>query len=778
MKNILWIISLFMCSLLQAQTVFYVSTRGKSSGNGTSTKPFASLNHAVEAARNIQGDVTVYLRGGTYYLPETIIFMPVTNRSTLAIRSYPGEKVCISGGIKLQPEWTKYKDNIYQALLPQGITIDQLVVNGELQRMARYPNYDPNAIRFGGTAADAIAPERVQTWKNPVGGFLHAMHKHDWGDFHYIFTGKNEQGELQMDGGWQNNRPYGLHPENLMVENIFEELDALGEWYFDNQTNTLYYYPGENVDIDRAVIEIPQLKHLFEFRGTEKSPVSNITIDGITFTHTLRTFMEDYEPLLRSDWTVYRGGALLIEGAEDISITNCDFYNLGGNGIFFSRYNKSHTVSGCHLYNIGASAVCFVGDASAVRSPHFNYDQEQIPIEQIDLTPGPLNNNYPQDCRVHDNLIHSIGMVEKQITGVELSMCRGITVSHNSIYDVPRAAVNISEGTWGGHIIEFNDLFDTVKETGDHGSFNSWGRDRFWMKNLEEMRKYAKLMPALILADAIETNVIRNNRIRCDRGWDIDLDDGSSNYLIYNNLCLNGGIKLREGFNRVVENNIILNNTLHPHIWFDNSGDIFARNIVMRPYAPIGVDTWGLMIDYNVFSDSTSYQFARLNGLDAHSIVEKIPFYAPQSGDFRVKEDSKTIKHGFLNFPMDRYGVVSQRLKVLSRTPVIPVIDYSSASGKEATIDWKGLRIKNLDTLGERSATGMDEERGIYIVSVASDSEFTGLLKANDVILQYNSVPVNKLNEFVDAVASGDNGVKIKFGIFREQNHMIVSVPE
>jgi hypothetical protein len=34
------------------------------------------------------------------------------------------------------------------------------------------------------------------------------------------------------------------------------------------------------------------------------------------------------------------------------------------------------------------------------------------------------------------------------------------------------------------------------------------------------------------------------------------LDDGSSNYQIYNNLCLNGGIKLREGFYRTVENNI------------------------------------------------------------------------------------------------------------------------------------------------------------------------------------------------------------------------------
>ncbi len=44
------------------------------------------------------------------------------------------------------------------------------------------------------------------------------------------------------------------------------------------------------------------------------------------------------------------------------------------------------------------------------------------------------------------------------------------------------------------------------------------------------------------------TVILRNNRWRCDHGWDIDLDDGSTNYHIYNNLTLNGGIKLREGF--------------------------------------------------------------------------------------------------------------------------------------------------------------------------------------------------------------------------------------
>jgi len=67
-------------------------------------------------------------------------------------------------------------------------------------------------------------------------------------------------------------------------------------------------------------------------------------------------------------------------------------------------------------------------------------------------------------------------------------------------------------------------------------------------------------------------------------GWDIDLDDGSSNYLIEDNLMLAGGLKLREGFGRIVRNNILLNNTLHPHVWFQSSEDVFEHNIVMTGY--------------------------------------------------------------------------------------------------------------------------------------------------------------------------------------------------
>ena len=344
-----------------------------------------------------------------------------------------------------------------------------------------------------------------------------------------------------------------MHPNDRFVENIFEELDAPGEWFHDSKNNTLYYLPDEDVDAETALFEIVRLRHLVEFQGNQERPISHISLSGFTFRHSARTFMDTKEPLLRSDWTIYRGGAILLNGAEDCTISDCEFDQLGGNSVFVNNYNRRITIQSCHIHGSGASGVCFVGNPKSVRNPLFEYNQRQA-YDEIDKTPGPKTDNYPADCLVDDCLIHNISVVEKQATGVQISMSKGITVRHCSIYDVGRAGINISEGTFGGHIIEFCDVFDTVRETGDHGSFNSWGRDRFWhLKNAP-----AEELPDLALLDAGK-NIIRNSRWRCDHGWDIDLDDGSSNYHVYNNLCLNGGIKFREGFHRVCENNIMVN---------------------------------------------------------------------------------------------------------------------------------------------------------------------------------------------------------------------------
>ncbi len=60
------------------------------------------------------------------------------------------------------------------------------------------------------------------------------------GDFHYRISGKDDKGELILEGGWQNNRQMDMHQHYRFVEGIREELDAPGEWWQDRESSVIY----------------------------------------------------------------------------------------------------------------------------------------------------------------------------------------------------------------------------------------------------------------------------------------------------------------------------------------------------------------------------------------------------------------------------------------------------------------------------------------------------------------------------------------------------------
>ncbi|KIO78866.1 peptide-binding protein [Pedobacter lusitanus] len=771
----------FLCLLLNNISLakdIYVSRNGNDTYQGTKEKPFATLKRAQIAVRSIKGAVVVYIRGGTYYLTAPIIFTDKDSReegAAVSYTAYPGEKVVISGGVPLKLKWENYLNGIKRARVNQNIEFDQLFAGGSQQRMARYPNYNPKIRFFGGYAEDVMSPEKIKQWKNPEGGFIHALHKHEWGGYQYKILGKDDKGGLKLEGGFQNNRQMGMHDKYRFAENIFEELDTVGEWYYNKSDRLLYYYPLNNTDLNNTLIEVPQLKSIFEFRGSASNPVKNISIEGLELKHTLRTFMETKEPLLRSDWTIYRGGAVIMEGAEHCEIKNCLLNTVGGNAVFMSNYNRYNKVSGCQIAYAGASGVCFVGDPKAVRSPVFEYNQF-ISFNQLDTARGPKTNNYPADCRVENTLMYGLGQVEKQIAGVEISMAMDITVSHNTIYDVPRAGINVSEGTWGGHNIEYNDVFNTVLESGDHGAFNSWGRDRYWHPDYAVMSDIVKRNPELITADVVKTITLHDNRFRCDHGWDIDLDDGSGNYHIYNNVCLNGGLKLREGFYRTVENNIIINNSFHPHVWFNNSGDIFRNNIVTRGYFPIRITDWGKQVDFNLFPDHEALAEAQKAGTDLHSVAGDPEFVNPVNGDYRVEKSSPALQLGFKNFRMDEFGVTSPALKAIAHRVNIPALTEVKERGQQI-YEFLGAKIKDLNTLGERSATGMAEETGVLILEVPQSSILYGKILPNDVILKLNELPVRNRKDLLKIQMGLQYKSEANIDLFRNQSMKKIIIP-
>jgi len=155
-------------------------------------------------------------------------------------------------------------------------------------------------------------------------------------------------------------------------------------------------------------------------------------------------------------------------------------------------------------------------------------------------------------------------------------------------------------------------------------------------------------------------------------------------------LCLNGGIKLREGFYRRVENNIMVNNTLHAHAWFEDSRDVFTHNIVMTPYQPYQPQSKGNELDFNIFTDSLAFNKAREMGKDARSIVAHAEFENPGKGLFIIRDDSDAIRTGgFMNIPMDSFGVVSPRLKRVAAIPVLTSGETPEYAGGDEIWYWK-----------------------------------------------------------------------------------------
>jgi hypothetical protein len=697
-----------------------------------------SLAAALRRARTDRRIRRITLAAGTYELAAPLVIderLSGSEDAPFVLAAAPDARVVLSGAVHLPAlRWQPWRDGVWRARYA-GPPFQRLWLEQQPLVRARYPNLDPAQAGFGG-AADATSAERVARWRDPAGAVLHALHGNRWGGLQVPIVGKNADGSLAYGAQTGNNRIMPPSERDRYVENVFEELDAPGEWYDDRRQGWLYFKPLDAAQPPAAGFRAGAHEALIRIEG-RAAQVGHVRIRNLRFQDTEPTFLKAVEPLLRSDWKFYRVGAVTIENARDVRIEDGEFSDLGGHAIVVSGRARQVLLTGNHIHAIGGTAVAFVGRPQAVRSPLFEY-HEHLDQAKLDPAPGPRTDAYPQDSAAVDNLIHDIGLIDRQAAGAQIAMAARITVDHNTIYRVPRAGINIGDGTWGGHRITYNDVFDTVRESGDHGAFNSWGRDRYWDPDRKEMERRVAADPRLPLLDAVEPIVMRRNRFRCDHGWDVDLDDGASNYLIEENLLLAGGLKLREGFARVVRNNIMVNGTFHPHVWFADSGDVFESNIVMAPYQPVEIERWGRSVDRNLFVGGAGLAEAQARGTDAGSAAGDPGFAAPADGDYAVTNAALAARIGFVNFPMRDFGVRPARLKALAAAPAYPLPAAVSvpAPSQQNAGTLEGLLLKPVETLGEQSAAGLGTAAGLRVLAVQAGSrgEAAGL-RPRDVIV-------------------------------------------
>jgi hypothetical protein len=707
---------------------FYVSGSGNDRNPGTKSAPFATLARAQQALRSwkktASGPVVVEVRQGTYALDRPLVFSPEdsgSEASPVVFSASPGELVTISGSRTLDCRWKPYRDGILMCDLPgvkqRELRFPQLFVNGKRQMLARFPNRDdskpgrsgyihPTAripdgrpdprpgenddMTFSGGAPRGILFDPVsftaKRWARPEEAVIHIFQGWEWGNLQWrlkaieydaraIWFG---EGGFQMGAKWFED-PAKIEKESrFFVENVFEELDAPGEWYLDIKAGILYYKPEPEVDMAGARIEAPLLQQLVRFVGTQDAPVRHLAIEGFRLTQTASTFLEPYDIPSLSDWAIHRGGTVFLEGTRDCAVRNCWFDAGGGNAVFINNYNRNATVTGCKFTDTGDSAVCLVGTLG---------------------TTNGTRRAFPYECTVSNNLIHDCGVFGKQIAGVYISRAKRITAAHDTIYNMPRAGICIGDGTWGGHVIEFNHIYDTVRETGDHGPFNAWGRDRFWSltQSHSGYGKGRSLEAGNVKIDAMEPVILRSNFFEDHSGWGLDMDDGASHYEIYNNISKGISIKLREGAYRTVYNNIWVNSNVAPcfHVGYEDNHDRYFRNITVMArddvysiIAPPARGLWLEEIDNNCLFSASGRFTARISqmrgesgpergsrrvdleewrklGFDRDSVFADPLFVDPAKNDYRVRPESPALRLGFKNFEMGLWGITKEFPRVL-----------------------------------------------------------------------------------------------------------------
>ncbi|MGN0528618.1 MAG: right-handed parallel beta-helix repeat-containing protein [Eubacterium sp.] len=451
----------------------FVSPKGDDKNSGDEKSPVKTVEKALELARKLNKKTKVIsFAGGEYQLSS----LTLTEKDSNTV-FYAGEQAVFNGGVTLDTaDFVQYKDNIKMLDLKKyGVTkekIDrvrafgqynqaekygeegslycELFCDGERMTLARYPNQGDEDLKTGeiidngdsketytkdgtqqnpdwedmknprgGTfGADKALTDRMKTWKNSNDIWLFGYFQYDWADSTTPLDSFDENSittKYASVYGFKEGMPYYFF-------NVFEELDAEGEWYIDNEKLVLYFIPPADFENKSLQLSL-ETKDLITLDNAD-----NITFDGITFCGT-------------------RAGA--IKGT--------------GNGV---------TVKNCEIKNVGETAVDIEGDNILVENNTITATGKAGVI----LTGGDRETLKSSENVVTNNLIYDWSQVYQTYQpAVTLNGVGGVC-SHNEIYNSPHEAIGYSGNN---HIIEYNVIHDVVLKSSDAGAIyagRSWSQ--------------------------------------------------------------------------------------------------------------------------------------------------------------------------------------------------------------------------------------------------------------------------------------------------------------
>jgi hypothetical protein len=197
-----------------------------------------------------------------------------------------------------------------------------------------------------------------------------------------------------------------------------------------------------------------------------EAPNVDLTLSGIGFRDTAPTFLEPHGVPSGGDWALERFGALYVERSVGLNVSKCMWTRASGNGISLNHFNMNASISGNAFEWLGGSAIAAWG---------FTDEISDGGKHGLDGTGG----DFPRYTSVEGNLFREIGQWEKQSSAFFQAKTAQTTLRRNVVFNLARAGFNFNDGFGGGDIVTENVLFNTCRESSDHGPINSWDRQPF-----------------------------------------------------------------------------------------------------------------------------------------------------------------------------------------------------------------------------------------------------------------------------------------------------------
>ncbi|CAJ1407030.1 unnamed protein product [Effrenium voratum] len=320
---------------------------------------------------------------------------------------------------------------------------------------------------------------------------------------------------------------------DFFIENVMEELDHPGEFFFDKDSHKLYlYYNGTGAPPADASVVVPRLQVLVNLSGTQWKPVKGVQIKDVKFSAAAPTYMMPHGVPSAGDWALDRYSAVFLQGTDSVLIDGCTFDRLDGNGVMVSGYNRDATIRDSDFSYLGGNAVVAWGFTNETKTDpgRPGISLSNAPAAGVDGTDG----EHPVGTTVQNCSAREIGLYEKQSSFFVQSR-----VLSNVFFNGPRAGINMNDGFGGGDEIAYNLVFSTCRESGDHGPFNSWDRQPF----LTTVRTGK---PSMIMQwREIHHNFFIDNYSPQE---DVDNDDGSCYYKTHDNFLVYGGQAMKNDF--------------------------------------------------------------------------------------------------------------------------------------------------------------------------------------------------------------------------------------